>query len=1319
MKRFFSALALCLSLLAVMSAWFYRAEAAKENAILTLLNLPAPPPPNPLVKTPTGTRPAEFYDRHEPPPDNAPIEDLLDYWSKMSSSYAELSYNPRPSSTVTNRIMRELQEDPERIVDFLNVMKDDRRAEEMARALYQKLDADNDEDGRVDTLKNWLKMNTDDFSGELETASERIRDVNEYVDKQEDLLALTKVNWYKAEPIVTRMYNDNSQKASQVLATWAMYKRALESGGSDVDKYRDELKAVVENKEATPGMRDLALDALLKEGSWSGRDDWYIGLLGDETLAELRVRGSVYTGLTTIMYYEPDDRLSERMIGLMDSDNIHVRTAAAKNLLVRLSRLTDSPKNQELRKRMVESMLPWLKDKDWLKADSSQRSALVNTLQFVKMPEAVPALIEALNAKESRSSPVYSGNIAYNAAANAANVAANAISAAANAAAYASNRGYNASNYASNGGLMYVDSDYYPLRSSAVAALDHQEDPRAAAPLRRVLVEAQEWERVSIVKALLACKGFSTEEQVAAIEFLARSAGDVDEGLTDESARRYTGSPKDRALFALRLSIAEKGTRVATAVEEEDEEGDEFDNYGAQAETVTNTMVVRDDHDHNDARETALSEEGLKLLVGSQLVSVDDPDEALIRSTVDRIATLDPREPVVAYALRKVVLGWNGTAVNSLLLRDTRDGKLDADVLLKLLSIRKELREKQMSDVVELRSGTPEAKAIAACLLEDKSDYDSIVTSGTDAAKISLFACARLIRGELPIAKVVPNLKSPNKILAMAAERYLEAEDSHEARAAVLALYPNQAKILGATTAFNVAGLETEPGVFLRDLFRSVNPYFGSDEYAYRAFGHTPETPVEKRLQEELKAKKELVAIYSFDKQFVRIYADRAVFSWEDDPARYRERTLEPQQFDSLKSYFANAHVDELPPFLACSADCESRQLLMIGKGGGRRIFVKSERKMPEFFANLQGFFDEMKKQPSKLKYYAGEQAAPGLEVLFDDEKLAAMTVWKSGSDLRVLINDEPRENSIIREVNKQQESEQEQLEADEKNADGLYDKYYSLRETRRFEASSWFRIADGKLGEQAAQPAEVEYLPANDGLVPAAEFGQWTAKAAGFEIRADATGLYKLSAGRSQPLKRGNYSLPVVTTNGRWVIVTKYDENEGSQLVRVNLANGREYKVAGADLYLDKAICFVPSRNLVLVRSTNEYDDHHGEGDESYHESAYESGRDFYFLNPDTGAVTKATGEVRPLAQQSFRGLQPVAGSTTEFWAAIPRGKAGTLFGIYSTRNFSFKPVLKLPKIIFDSVEMWVEEGEKKAYFIHEGHLLSAPYVLAEARTK
>lgn len=1303
MNRTISAIALCLSLLAGMSYWFQRAEAAKEDAILTLLNLPAPPAPNPLVKTHVGERPAGFYDREQPPPDNAPIEDLMEYWSRMSASYQELSYNPKPSATVANRIFRELASDPERISDFLNVFQDDRRAADIARAQFQKLEVRNedDESGNREQLKNWLRVNTPDFSGDLERVASRIGDVNEYVNNHDELLSLTKVDWDRAEPIVQKLYNDKTQRVSQVVATWAMYKRALQSGGSDVDKYRDELKAVVENKEATPGMRDMALDALVKEPEWSGRDDWYVGLLADETLAELRVRGSVYTGLTTIMFHVSDDRLTERMIGLMSSDNVHVRTAAGKNLLIRLSRLPEGSRSDVMRKQIVESMLPWLSNKGWIRAESLQRSALVAALGRVKIPEAVPALIAALDEKEM---------IAYaaNAVANAANTAANAVSQASNA-----NRvAYNANAVAN---LPYTaDREYHPLRSSAITALGFQGDPRAAQALRRVLIESEEWERPSVVKALLDCNGFTTTEQVAALEFMARSVGDVDEPVPEGDEYVEGVTAKDKAKQAARMAIAEHGSKAAAIKIEEDPADADFENYTPPQPREVNEAAYNGGSDDPQPAGKQVSEDALKYLVGSQLVSIDEPNEVLVRSTVDRVQALDLREPIVGAALRKIILGWKGTAVNTMVLRDIKAGRLDADAILKMLSIRKQLRETQGSDVSDLRNGVPAANAIAACILEDRGQYEAIVTNGPDAAKIALFACGRLIRAQIPIDKSIALMSSPNKPLSLAAERYLESEDSAEARAAILRRYPNQAKVLGATTAFSVSGMEAVPGTFLRDVFRTVNPYFGSEEYAYLTFMDLSDPDIEKRLQKEAVANPDLLGIYAFDKNYVRIYRDRAVFSWDEDPARYRERVLEPLQFESLKNYLASSRVESLPPFLACSSDCESKQLLMLGRTGGRRVFVKGERKMPEFFANLTGFFDEMKKQPAKLKYYASAQI-PGLEVLFNDERYAAVSVWKKGNDLRVLATDQPREKAIEREVNRQNEAEVEDLQAEGRDTSELYSKYDLIREKRRYEATGWFHIANGKLGETTTQPAEAQYIPQMDHLSPAATFGNWTAKTATFEIRADNTGLYKIANGRAVKLRTGNYSSPVVTSNGRWVIASKFDNDAGMRIVRVSLVNNRETVIGDEDASVNGALSYLPTRNLIFLSSYDEEDDHHHEGEyegeeAGYHRSAYDNGRGYYFLNPDTGAIAPAVGEVRPLAQQSFRGLQPTA-TPGEYWAAIPRGKAGTLFGIYSTRTFSFKPVLKLPKILFDSTEMWVDEAEKKVYFIHQGHLLSAPF--------
>lgn len=1310
MKRFVSAIVLCVSLLAGLSFWLIETAAAKNDAILTLLNLPAPPPVNPLVEMPSGRRPPEFYDKTKPPADNAPIDELMDYWAKMSSGYQELGYNPKPSPAAAGRMINELSADPERLVDYLNVLQNEPGAAALVRNRYRSILAGDlgDASGNRTVLRRWLTFNTPEFSADLERVARTVRDANEYVTSQEELLALTRVDWDRAESIVDRLYRDRSNKVSQVLATWALYRRSMISGGSDVDKYRDELKAIVENREATDGMRDLALDALLKEDEWSGRDDWYLSLLEDETLADLRVGGRSYTGLTTIVYYTADDRLTDRFIALMESDNIRVRSAAAKNLLLRLSRMGDS--NSELRRAIVVSMLPWLGNRKWLNVESSQRAELVRALQSVAIPEAVPALIEALDEKESMNTAVYASNVAL---ANTSVVNSSreeydaAIRQASNAAANAMNAAANAANFAATS----AGRQYYPLRSAAVAALANQKDARAVPALRRVLIESEEWERTSAVRALIECGGFTTEEKVAALEFMARSAGDVDaEAPPGTDADSYGSTPKDKARMAMRTAIAGQSSSIAPAKRETSEADISLEDY-SPPKRVSDERTYQDRYElegGSEDRAAPLTAEELKYLIATHLLTIDDPDESLVRSMVDRIARLDTREPAVSQAMRKIVIGWKGRAVNTMIMGDIRAGRLDADAILKLLAIRKELREKQAADVSDMAAGVPAAAAISACILEDRFLYGRILNGAGDDAKIALYACARLIRAELPVDKAAAHLGSPNRILATAAERFLESEDSPAARAAILAIHPNTARILGATTLFRVQGLDTIPGTFLRDVFSSVNPYFGSEEYAYLTFDDQAGLDgIERRLQKEVLEDGSLLGIYFFDRNFIRIYADKAVFSWEDDPARYRERVLEPRQFESLKLYLGNSGVDQLPPFLSCTSSCEATELLMIGRAGGRRIFLKHDKKLPAFFAGLRSYFEDMKQQPAQLKYYAAKQV-PGLEVVFEDKKLSAVSVWKNGADLRVLVNDVPREGAIIAEVEDRRDADIARIEAEGGSFDGHYEKFDQIREARRFESYRWLQIAGGPLAAPAPQPAFAEYIPVLDGISPPASFGQWAAKSRGVEFRADQSGIYKVTGGRSVRIKAGNYLAPVATSNGRWLVATKYDA-EGARIVRIDLTTNRELKIAENDLPLDKAICYILARNLVLLSGYNE-GEHEQETEEGSHPSTLDDGQGYFLLDPDTGSVYAALGEVRPLAQQTFRSLQSTA-DPAEFWAAIPAGKAGTLLGIYNSRSMRFTTLMKLPMIIFDSMEMWVDETAKKAYFIHEGHLLSAPF--------
>jgi len=96
--------------------------------------------------------------------------------------------------------------------------------------------------------------------------------------------------------------------------------------------------------------------------------------------------------------------------------------------------------------------------------------------------------------------------------------------------------------------------------------------------------------------------------------------------------------------------------------------------------------------------------------------------------------------------------------------------------------------------------------------------------------------------------------------------------------------------------------------------------------------------------------------------------------------------------------------------------------------------------------------------------------------------------------------------------------------------------------------------------------------------------------------------------------------------------------------------------------------------------------------------------------VDPATGVTQPIAGEFRPLDQQTFRPLQ-ATGRPNEFWAAIyDLEKNVTEVGYYETKTYGFRPILRVPKIKFNSMSMYVDEPTNKVYFVYRGHLLSLP---------
>ncbi len=1276
MKRFLTSLTLCLVLLIVAAFILSQPSGAAADPISQLLDLPAPPPPNPLVP-PQRPRDEAFFSDRKVPADDAPIGELLAYWRRKSSSHEDLRYSPTPTPRVLERLKAEIERDPDNLAGLVNIFSGSREGAEFVKRHYDNMpdETDGEENEAKSEIRSWLVNNSPYFTGKLERAAGRAGERGEYVTNQDQLLTLAKYDWEAARPTVDRLYGDAGQPVSRVLATWALYTHALEENSlGDIDRYRDELKAFVEDKKATAGMRDLAFDALVKEPEWSGRDDWYYSLLADETLADLRVNGTSYTGLTTIILRSHPDKYADKMIELIKSSNPVVRAAAARNLTI----IVD-----EERPDVIKALLPALEDPNFVKGEDA-RQKLLRVLQKVKVPESVPGLLVALDEKEMVEVPAEYSDGMNNAAAlalarasNAVNSAARAVDAASNSIAFAAN---NTSNRAVNSNVRSGPKKMvaaYPLRQEAISALATQEDMRAVPALRRILKETREpYARKALIRTILRSKGYSVIEQANAVESYARSIREA----TENPASHYAGNFAANAVNTAANAVA-------------------WDEYVPPTYSSSNRSGFRPGFNSLGFRPGGDDES----MLGLEVLGLQDPGDLVVREVVARITANEKSDPQIAATLRTYLLVWNGSAVNSVMLKDLRDGKADTSTVVKLLSSRKELREKHGGELFDLRTAGPFAAAVGACIAEAESEYTAVLDGENVEKKAALLACGRLVRAKIPVDAAARFLTAQDKRLALAAERFLESEDSPRARAIVLSHHPNEARIMGATTAF-----WPERSRAFNDV-ATTSLLFDGIQLGYQLLvgdiRPVGEAVPENRFREELKSDEKLSGIYSYQDNTVRIYKDRVMFSWGTDDSRYYERPISKDEFAVLTGYLADHGAEDMSPFIACEGSCEGRELLMLGRNGGRRVFLLSNDD-PDFFRGLSRIFGQMKAGESKLRYRL-ESEVPGLEILLADDGLDAKTVWAGGGEVKVVAASAEKRKEIEREIRAQVENDSDEREAEDAEGDDYYSDagaIYELREKRQFDDIAWYKIASGRRPELSVKPPLIDIPPSDDGLAVAVGILRWKQMAAGVEIRASEEGgdLFKVIGGKLSKFKEGSYSQLVISSDGKWAFATKESDAGSAELVRIDLATGREYRVlAGKDLPLRVGIVFVPSVNKLLAKQDLYYS-------EEYGPNTY--GRGYFWVDPRTGAVTAASGDLAPLAEQTFRPLQP-GPQPFEFWTArYDQAKNATVIGLYDTRKFAVRPVLSVPKIRFTSMEMWVDAPAGKAYFVYNGHLLSIP---------
>ena len=147
-----------------------------------------------------------------------------------------------------------------------------------------------------------------------------------------------------------------------------------------------------------------------------------------------------------------------------------------------------------------------------------------------------------------------------------------------------------------------------------------------------------------------------------------------------------------------------------------------------------------------------------------------------------------------------------------------------------------------------------------------------------------------------------------------------------------------------------------------------------------------------------------------------------------------------------------------------------------------------------------------------------------------------------------------------------------------------------------------------------------------------------------------------------------------------------------GRQLVRIDARTYREDKITEFAREDIRAVAEIIGHGKLVIS--------HGEWDKPEDQT-------YSLLTPSTGALETVKGEFRPLIQQTYRPLQPVNNSQ-ELWAAIPDKKLNkTVVGRYDAKQFAFTPLIELPDIQFDSMQMWVDESTRLIYVAYGGQLI------------
>jgi hypothetical protein len=656
--------------------------------------------------------------------------------------------------------------------------------------------------------------------------------------------------------------------------------------------------------------------------------------------------------------------------------------------------------------------------------------------------------------------------------------------------------------------------------------------------------------------------------------------------------------------------------------------------------------------------------------------------DALTELLARRVEDLrQKRKMDLAEALESRISLWFTPAGAHLLAARLRAGRISADWLWQVFSS----RSAPLAELEGAQDLPPNTAAVVAVLLKDTARMRQILAEGGVEAQAMLLACARLQRTPLPLDKVMPLLKSKHILCARGAERYLEAEDSAQARAILLRRFKGEARILGAR-------MSHDPGHFSYGNLGEIQDLLRKQVLAARG-------PLEIHAL--------LSAGYWGDvgQVWVEVEGEKAMLVNDQGGGRFRTRSLAASELAELRSYLSKNRVDDLPPLTLPVDDGIQYEYVHLTAEGGRRVFMNN----PGTYSGGLAGHGSMFVPALDVDLEVNDSVYVGLVRLFQklmENKSGLKVAYRTATPVRGLKIVIPHEQKNVRAVMEQ---------------NGVL-MVHAVRPGS--EIGRWVAVAVEGVPDKTEKTwkGPVVTLPNGgfpEGFQALAHLvtAPWLSVASGGYLRPatrekdEMQGLW-LCREKQEPelIVKGVFASPITSLDGQWAVAARVlgrSWAEPNDVVRINLATREAIplKLAAADDI--STITRLPGSGNILIRRTR---DEHAPGIEP---EAGPEKAEYHLLDPATGKLERVKGEFGPLQDESWRPLQP-ASQRGVVWAAVPtydnNEPKSVKIGRYDLRTFAFTKVMEIPGMHFTSMDLWVDEKEHVVYLAVNGDLLSIP---------